>query len=237
MKILIIIPAYNEEKNLPLLLKRLKHICPACDIIVVNDCSKDGTSLVCESNSAAVINLPVNLGIGGAVQAGYKYAYYNNYDIAIQIDGDGQHNPQYVNSLVKEIENGANLCIGSRFIDKTGFQSTLSRRVGIIYFSRLIKILTGQTITDPTSGFRACDRKVLELFTREYPVDYPEPETIITITKKNLKISEIPVVMNSREKGESSITSLKSVYYMIKVSLAIIIDSFRSNENLKEVEL
>ncbi|MCX8131249.1 MAG: glycosyltransferase family 2 protein [Clostridia bacterium] len=226
MKVLIIIPAFNEEKSLTNLFNELNSKCPRYDVVVVNDCSLDKTRKICRDNNVAVIDLPVNLGIGGAVQAGYKYALYNDYDVAIQVDGDGQHNPQYIDTLVGEIGKGFNLCIGSRFIEKEGFQSTFTRRVGIKYFSKLIKLLTGKLITDPTSGFRACDRKVIECFAREYPRDYPEPETIVLATRRNFKISEAPVIMNERDGGRSSITSIKSIYYMIKVSLAIIAASF-----------
>jgi glycosyltransferase involved in cell wall biosynthesis len=234
MKVLIIIPAYNEEGNLSRLLSRTKQICPGYDIVVINDCSSDRTPEICRDMGVKAINLPVNLGIGGAVQAGYKYALYNNYNIAVQMDGDGQHDPQYINLLVSGLENGSNLCIGSRFIEGDGFQSSAARRMGIKYFSKLIKVFTGYTITDPTSGFRACDMKTIELFAREYPKDYPEPETIVNATKNNLIVMEIPVVMGTREEGKSSINSFKSLYYMIKVSLAIIIASFQKNERMEE---
>ncbi|RCX12362.1 hypothetical protein DFR58_12251 [Anaerobacterium chartisolvens] len=222
MKVLIIIPAYNEEKSLPGLLKGISQNCPQYDVLVVNDCSSDNTSAVCRACGVKVVDLPVNLGIGGAVQAGYRYALYNGYDAAVQVDGDGQHNPEYIGELVSQLEKGSNLCIGSRFIEKEGFQSTFSRRVGIKYFCTLIKLITGRNMTDPTSGFRACDRKAIEYFSRDYPRDYPEPETLVSANRNKLIISEIPVIMNERKGGKSSITSLKSVYYMIKVSLAVI---------------
>lgn len=226
MKVLIIIPAYNEEKSLPTLLSRLRCVCPSYDIVVVNDCSRDNTLAVCRSCNVDVVDLPVNLGIGGAVQAGYKYAFYNKYDIAIQVDGDGQHNPEYIAPLVQEVMKGTNLCIGSRFIENEGFQSTFGRRLGIKYFSGLIRFLTNQIITDPTSGFRACDSKVIEYFAMEYPRDYPEPETIVWLNKRNLRLSEVPVKMNERRGGKSSITNFRSIYYMIKVSMAITIAAF-----------
>lgn len=225
-KVLIIIPAFNEEKNLEELLIKINNICPQYDVLVINDCSKDNTSAICKKCNVKVVDLPVNLGIGGAVQTGYKYALRENYDIAVQVDGDGQHNPSFIQPLVNEVLNGSNLCIGSRFIDKQGFQSSAARRFGIKYFSVLIKLLTRQEVTDPTSGARACDKKVIKYFADSYPKDYPEPETIVKLKKENLRISEIPVVMNERKEGTSSITIIKSVYYMIKVSLAIIIDAF-----------
>ncbi len=228
MKILVIIPAYNEEKNLPGLLSKLKAEGKDYDIVVVNDCSTDRTLEVCRINGVKTIDLPVNLGIGGAVQSGYKYARDNGYDIAIQVDGDGQHEPAYIDALVDGIKKGANLCIGSRFIEKKGFQSTYLRRLGIRYFSGLIRFVTGKTVTDPTSGFRACDRAAIQLFARNYPMDYPEPETVVYALRSRLKVMEVPVRMNERVGGISSINWLRSVYYMIKVGLAVVIASMSS---------
>lgn len=235
MKVLIIIPAYNEEKNLARLLDKLKQICPEYDVVVVNDCSKDKTLKICRTYGIKTIDLPVNLGIGGAVQAGYKYACYKGYDAAIQVDGDGQHDPQFISLLVDEISKGSNICVGSRFIEREGFQSSTARRIGIRFFSLLIYLFTGKRVTDPTSGFRVCDRKAISLFSMEYPRDYPEPETIVYSTRYGLLITEVPVVMSHREEGTSSITALKSFYYMVKVSLAIVIASFCKHEN-REVQ-
>ena len=225
IKSLIIIPAYNESENLPKLFSALKEAEGDFDIIVINDCSKDNTEAVCINHNIKVVSLPVNLGIGGAVQTGYRYALYNNYDIAIQIDGDGQHDPKFIPYLIKRIKEGNHLCIGSRFIENEGFQSSKIRRVGIKYFSWLIKLLTGTLITDPTSGYRACSREVIKLFANDYPKDYPEPETVVTVLRNKLRVSEMPVIMNAREGGKSSITSLKGIYYMIKVTIAILIAS------------
>ncbi len=235
MNVLIIIPAYNEGKNLTRLFERLRQHCPQYDIVVVNDCSKDNTLDVCNAYGVNIIDLPVNLGIGGAVQAGYKYALRNNYDIAVQVDGDGQHDPAYVTLLIEGLMKGADLCIGSRFLEGDGYQSTISRRLGIKYFCELIYIFTGKRIKDPTSGFRACNRKAIGLFVQDYPKDYPEPESIVSASRRGMKISEIPVIMNPRKEGSSSITSLKSVYYMIKVSLAIIIASFCHKPEVKRI--
>ncbi|MDQ0089970.1 glycosyltransferase involved in cell wall biosynthesis [Paenibacillus anaericanus] len=232
MKILVIIPAYNEEGNLGALLEKMKQY--GTDIVVVNDCSTDATLKVCEQHTVTYIDLPNNLGIGGAVQTGYQFAAKHNYDIAIQIDGDGQHNPEYISDLIKPIiDQKADMVIGSRYIAKEGFQSSFLRRVGIRHFSSLIRILLNKTITDPTSGFRACNKSVIHFFAKKYPADYPEPETIVTLLRNKLKVVEVPVIMNSRENGTSSINKLKSMYYMIKVSLAILIDFLR--ENNKEI--
>lgn len=229
MKVLVIIPAYNEEKNIVKTVNQLKNTKlkgHTLDYVVINDGSSDNTKNVCIENNINFIDLPFNLGIGGAVQTGYKYASYNDYDIAIQFDGDGQHDASYIKDLVKEIEEGYNVVIGSRFVSELSeFKSTKIRRVGINFLSWLIKVMTSIKIYDPTSGFRAVDRKVIKLFADNYPIDYPEPDTIVTVIKKGYKVNEIPVKMNRRENGKSSINPLKSIYYMIKVSLAIIIAS------------
>ncbi len=227
MKILAIVPAFNEEEGLKNVALQFKEI-DFVDILVINDCSKDHTSEIGRQLGFQVIDLPCNLGIGGAVQTGYKYAWEHNYDIAIQVDGDGQHNPSYIIELIRPIEEGkADMVIGSRYLKKEGFQSSFMRRMGITYFSFLIQLLEKEKITDPTSGFRACNRKIIEQFSRRYPHDYPEPESIAYLLRNQFHIAEIPVVMNERFGGRSSITSFKSIYYMIKVSLAIFIDNLR----------
>ncbi len=233
MKTLIIIPAYNEAKNLVGLLDRLNLVCSEHDLVVINDSSNDNTLAVCADRGVNVIDLPVNLGIGGAVQSGYRYALYNRYDAAVQVDGDGQHNPEYIGTLLSELENGADICVGSRFITREGYQSSATRRFAIRYFSCLIRLFSGYRVTDPTSGFRACGRKALRLFATDYPQDYPEPESIVNAARHKLRVVEVPVVMNERREGKSSITRIKSVYYMIKVSLAIIIASFYNTRHME----
>lgn len=228
MKKLAIIPAYNEEDNIEKTIERIKTAAPEFDYIIINDCSTDHTYEICEKNGYNVIDLPINLGIGGAVQTGYKYAKKYNYDVAVQLDGDGQHNPEFLDSMVKTlISENMDMVIGSRFIEKKGFQSSGARRAGIIYFTRLIKMLTGKKITDPTSGLRMVGKKVISQFAEEYPSDYPEPESVVAVLKRRKKVKEIPVIMEERKGGVSSISPLKSVYYMIKVSLAIVIERIR----------
>ena len=228
MKKLIIIPAYNESENILNTVKVIQEDAPDFDYVVINDCSKDNTLQLLVDNHINYVNLPVNLGIGGAVQTGYKYALENNYGVAVQVDGDGQHDPKYLKVLVDALEkNDADMVIGSRFINNEGFQSTFMRRVGIVYFTKLIHLLTGKTITDPTSGFRMCNRKVIELFSKDYPRDYPEPESIVALLKRNMNVMEVPVQMKERQGGVSSINASKSIYYMIKVSLAILIENLR----------
>lgn len=228
LKRLIIIPAYNEAENIVKTVEAIKEKAKGFDYIIINDCSTDRTKNICEENGYNVINLPINLGIGGAVQTGYKYAYNHDYDIAVQVDGDGQHDPLFLDVMAQYLEeHSADMVIGSRFIEKKGFQSSRARRIGIVFFTKLIKIMTGATITDPTSGLRMVGRNVIELFSNDYPRDYPEPESVVAILRRHMKVIEIPVVMKEREGGVSSISLKKSVYYMIKVTLAILIERIR----------
>ena len=223
-KVLLIIPAYNEEESLRSLIEEIKTVCPYVDYLVVNDCSSDDTERLLEELGANYISLPCNMGIGGAVQSGYRYAAQNGYDIAIQIDGDGQHDVRFVKDMVKLIEDKqADVVIGSRFIDKEGFQSSQARRIGIRILSMLIRLMCGAKVKDVTSGFRAVNRRFIELFAENYPDDYPEPEVIVTAKLYGAEIKELPVVMRERTSGKSSINLKRSIYYMIKVSLAIII--------------
>ncbi len=228
MKNLVIIPAYNEEENIEKTIENLKAQTRLFDYIVVNDCSTDHTRRICEENHYPHINLPINLGIGGAVQTGYLYAWENGYDTAVQVDGDGQHDPSFLETMLQVLrQEQASMVIGSRFIRKEGFQSSFTRRMGIHYFTRLIHLLTGKTITDPTSGLRLVNRDVIELFARHYPKDYPEPESTVCVLRHRKKVVEIPVIMRERTGGVSSISPGKSIYYMIKVSLAILIEWLR----------
>ena len=225
---LVIIPAYNESASIVNTVNDINKNAPDFDYVVINDHSKDNTLQVCKDAGLNVIDLPLNLGIGGAVQTGYLYACQNGYDIAVQFDGDGQHDAKYLNEMAETlVKEQADMVIGSRFIEKEGFQSSFTRRLGIRYFTFLIKILTGQKITDPTSGYRLCNRKIIELFAGNYPKDYPEPETTTWILRKKLKVLEIPVIMRAREEGVSSISFKKSFYYMFKVTMAIIIERTR----------
>ena len=226
-KVLIIIPAYNEEKNLPKLTEKLEKMYPQYDYVVVNDGSVDHTKELCRKEGISVINLPVNLGIGGAVQTGYKYGSENGYDIVVQIDGDGQHDIAYLDKLLEPLRNNsADVVIGSRFIRKEGFQSSRLRRTGIVFLSRLIRLLTGIRVYDVTSGFRAVNRRFVEIYARDYPSDYPEPEAIVSAIMKGGRVLEVPVVMKERESGTSSINLVRSVYYMIKVTLAVLLRRF-----------
>jgi glycosyltransferase involved in cell wall biosynthesis len=218
---LIIIPAYNEEGAILKTVENIKKEASKFDCIVINDCSTDETEKILVENNINHILLPINSGIGGAVQTGYLYAKRYGYAYAVQMDGDGQHDASYLDDMINEMINQkADMVIGSRFIKKEGFQSSGLRRMGIGFFAHWIKILTGHSITDATSGMRLINRRVIEIFANSYPRDYPEPESVTAILKSGFKVIEVPVKMRARETGKSSISMRKSIYYMIKVSLA-----------------
>lgn len=228
LKNLIIIPAYNEEKSILDTVTDIQKYAPEFDYIVINDCSSDRTLDVCRQNRIPYLNLPVNLGIGGAVQTGYHYAKKNGYQIAVQFDGDGQHDARYL-EIMKDLllNDESDMVIGSRFIEKEGFQSSGIRRLGIRYFTILIGILTGVRITDPTSGMRMAGERAIAIFAENYPKDYPEPESAVAAIRQGLRIVEIPVVMRHRTEGVSSISASRSIYYMVKVTLAILLERIR----------
>lgn len=236
-KVLIIIPAYNEEDNI---LNTYNSIInynnknkTKYDVIVINDGSRDNTLKVLENNKIPHIDLFLNLGIGGAVQTGYKYALENNYDIAVQFDGDGQHDVNYIKDIIDPlIKNECDMCIGSRFVSKTndGFKSSASRRLGIKIISFLIKLFTRKKIYDTTSGFRAVNKKIIKLFAYSYPTEYPEPVSSVAILKRKMRILEKPVIMHERVFGKSSIHAIKNIEYMINVTIAMFIESIRRHK-------
>ena len=224
--ILLLIAAYNEEANIARVADEVTRLCPDADYLIINDGSTDGTERILQEKGLRHVTLPINLGIGGAVQTGYRYAREYGYDIAVQLDGDGQHDPAYLDRLVAPILSGeAEYTIGSRFMpgEHEGFQSTGMRRFGIRFLSGLILVLCGKHIYDVTSGFRAVNRYFIEIFAETYPTDYPEPEAIMDAAMRWGKIVEVPVVMRDREGGTSSINWWRAVYYMIKVTLDVII--------------
>ena len=228
-KVLLIIPAYNEEENIKkvfdTITKYNKKSKIKYDVIVINDASRDNTLKILRDNNIPHVNLIHNLGIGGAVQTGYKYAYYNDYDIAVQFDGDGQHDVNYVKDIIAPLlKDEADMVIGSRFIDKTrkGFKSSASRRLGIKIISAFMKFATNKKIYDTTSGFRAVSKDIIYDFSLSYPSEYPEPVTTAEILKKDYIVKEVPVEMKEREGGTSSIHTWKNIYYMLNVCLALI---------------
>ena len=224
IKKLVIIPAYNEEQTITGVCNEIRKKAPEYDIVVINDCSTDSTAALCRADGIRVIDLKVNLGIGGAMQTGYRYALKKGYDIAVQVDGDGQHNPFYIEAMFKTlVTEGADMVTGSRFLEAAGYKSTRLRRLGIRYFSFLIRSLTGQTVTDPTSGFRLVGRRYIEEFSRNYPRYYPEPESIVRVLKQGGRLVEIPVRMRQRAGGVSSISLRSAVSYVIRVTAAILL--------------
>ncbi len=240
MRLLIIIPAYNEEGNILSTLKDLQMNCPDADVVVINDCSRDGTKRILQEAKESYLDLYNNLGIGGAVQTGYLYAEQNQYDIAVQFDGDGQHRADCIDKLIKPILDGkADMTIGSRFMkdsDADGFKSSAARRTGIKLLSGLIHMVTGEKVMDVTSGFRAVNRNLIEFYSQKYAQDYPEPEAIVMAINNGYKVQEVPAKMNERTSGTSSIKAFSSIYYMIKVSLAILIAGAHSRRNKRKVK-
>jgi glycosyltransferase involved in cell wall biosynthesis len=235
MKKLIIIPAYNESANIENTVKDIVTNAPDFDYVIINDCSTDNTLEICERNGFNVVNLPLNLGIGGAVQTGYRYAYNNSYDIAVQVDGDGQHDPAFLTKMAEVmVAEKADMLIGSRFLEKEGFQSSRVRRMGITYFTWLIKLFTRKKITDPTSGLRMINSDIIEIFAESYPRDYPEPESVVHVIRLGKNVREIPVIMRERQGGKSSIRFFSSIYYMIKVTVAILTELMRKIDRKKE---
>lgn len=224
LKILVLIPCYNEEESIAGVVQRLRESCPEADHLVINDCSTDRSAEILQKNGCSYLNLPINLGIGGGVQCGYRYARENGYDITVQMDGDGQHDPAYLQAVIDPVARGElDMCIGSRFITKEGFQTSFMRRLGINFLSALIFVLTGKKVRDVTSGYRACGRELTAFFAEHYAQDYPEPEAIVMAVQHGCRVGEAPVVMVERQGGVSSINALKSVYYMVKVTVSLII--------------
>lgn len=224
MKVLLLIPAYNEEANIEQVVENLKLNFSEYDYLIINDGSTDQTGQICRKRGYNYIDMAVNLGIGGGVQAGYEYARKYDYDVTVQVDGDGQHNPIFIKDMIAEIMNhGYDMVIGSRFIENQGFQTSRTRRLGIYIMNSIIKGCCGISISDATSGFRACSKRLTHFFADYYAYDYPEPEAIVKAGINGYRVKEIPVVMNERIGGKSSITGVGSVYYMIKVSLSILL--------------
>ena len=228
-KILIIVPAFNECGNIGRTVREIRQCAAHAHVLVIDDGSLDGTADEARSAGGMVVSLPFNLGIGAAVQTGFQYAQKYHYDIAVQVDGDGQHDATFLEKIIDPIGRGsADMVVGSRFLEKSGgFQSSFSRRIGINFFVYLINALTGVKVNDPTSGFRAYNDKMIALFAEYYPHDFPEPEAIVVAQQAGARILELPVVMRAREAGSSSIRYFKILYYMIKVTLAILLHMIR----------
>ena len=229
MKRIAIVPAFDEEGAIGGVIEEIRAFDPSFDVVVVNDASRDATASVARRHGARVITLPFNLGIGGAVQTGFRYADTHGYDLAARIDGDGQHDPRELQPLIDAVLGGrADICVGSRFVDVAdGFRSSRSRRVGIRILAGTVTLLTRQRVTDTTSGFQVLNRRAIELFSADYPHDYPEVEAALMLHKHRLRLVEAPVRMRERAAGRSSIRGVRTVYYMAKVMVAILIGALR----------
>jgi glycosyltransferase involved in cell wall biosynthesis len=228
LKVCVIIPAFNEEKSIYPVIRAILQLHPDFSVLVVDDGSSDRTAQAAKSAGAHVITLPQNLGIGGAVQTGYRYAAAKGFDVAVQVDADGQHKPEELDKILEPIRQGvADMVIGSRFVDKTSYRQTAGRRTGIYILSVLVTLFTRQHLKDVTSGFRAANRRIIEMFAEEYSSDYPEVDSLVMVKRSRFRIREVAVEMEQRQAGRSSITSLKSAYYMVKVSLSVMMKSFR----------
>jgi hypothetical protein len=229
---LAIVPAHNEVEAIGSTIAAIHRWAPDFDVVVVDDGSTDATGEIAREAGAVVLRMPYNLGIGGAMQSGYIYARESGYDIAVQIDGDGQHDPRHIHELLDclEADPGLNMVTGSRFLGPKGegYRSSAARRIGIRIFARILSRITGQPVTDPTSGLRMVDRRGIELFANDYPNDYPEVEAILLMHAHRLRSRELPVVMGPRLTGESAISTTQSVYYMVKVLLAVFVGLFRA---------
>ncbi len=230
---LIIIPAFNEQENIGRVIREIRDTSYPVDVVVINDGSTDATARVAREAGAVVINLPFNLGIGGAVQTGFKYALRHGYEYAIQLDGDGQHVAAEIRKILDPVKSGeADMAIGSRYLTETDYKTPFMRRMGMLVFSFVNSALVGQKITDNTSGFRAFSRRAILFLAKYYPADYPEPEAVVVLGRNGFKIKEVPVRMRPRAAGESSINAFRSVYYMVKVLLAIFVDVFKSYQKV-----
>jgi glycosyltransferase involved in cell wall biosynthesis len=229
LKKLAIVPALDEEGTVGQVIAEIKEHAPDFDVLVVDDGSTDATAALAQAAGAAVIRHPFNLGIGGAVQSGYRYALRHRYDVAVQVDGDGQHDPSFVPKLLEELHTTgtADMVCGSRFREEAGYRVPRSRRAGMLIFSAMLSGIVGERITDPTSGFRMTNRRGIELFARDYPHDYPEVEAILMFHTHQMLLHEVPVRMRERGFGRSSITTQGSAYYMVRVLLAVLVGMFR----------
>jgi len=233
-----IVPAFNEAKAIAATIAQIRRCAPDFDVLVIDDGSSDATAERARAAGATVIRLPFNLGIGGAMQSGYVFALEQGYEVAVQVDADGQHDPRHIYELLAQLhaDPELNMVTGSRFLERDGdgYRSSAARRVGIRLFARVVSLITGQRVTDPTSGFRMTDRRGIELFARDYPQDYPEIEAILLLHAHRLRSREIPVTMRPRVAGQSSISSSRSVYYMVKVLLAVFVGLFRARPRFEE---
>jgi hypothetical protein len=228
MRVLAVVPAFNEAASVGGVVRELRGR-GDLDVVVINDGSTDGTAEAAQAAGARVVDLPYNLGIGGAVQSGFLFARDHGYDVAVQVDGDGQHQPGEIDRLLAPIRaREADLVLGSRYVEKTDYHAPAARRTGMVLFSAVVSLLTRQRLRDTTSGFRASSRPVIEYFAEHYPRDYPEVESLVLLRRAGFRVREVACSFREREGGESSITAARSVYYVVKVLLALFVGLFRS---------
>ena len=234
-RVVAVVPAWNEAGAIGAVVDEIRAFDPQIDVVVVDDASTDDTAGVARAHGAKVLALPFNVGIGGAVQTGFRYARDEGYDVAVRLDGDGQHAAEELGKLLAPIRAGdAELVIGSRFVDPAGtYRPPFARRMGIRVFARLVSLLGGQKVTDTTSGFSALDRTAIELFATEYPHDYPEVESTLVALRSGLRLAQVQVDMRERQAGTSSITFVRSLYYIVKVMLALLVASLRRYPRLE----
>jgi glycosyltransferase involved in cell wall biosynthesis len=230
MRCVAVVPARNEEGAIGRVVREIHGVDPAVEVVVVDDASADATAAEAEAAGARVVRLPFNLGIGGAVQTGFRYALEGGFDLAVRLDGDGQHDAAQLSDLVAPLLAGdADIVVGSRFAAPSGYRPPIGRRVGIVVFAKVVSVLVGRRVTDTTSGFQALNRRAIALFAADYPHDYPEVEATLMVFKHRLRLLEVPVTMRERAAGASSITTVGSVYYAVKVLLAVLVGVLRKN--------
>lgn len=225
MKLLILIPAFNEEGSIVGVIKEVHDVMPGVPVLVVDDCSEDATRSLAAAAGAGVLPMPFHLGLGGCVQAGYRLAYELGYDYVVRVDGDGQHNPKYIPKIVETLQReGCEMVIGSRFVNGAGEHTGLLRALGIVFFRFMLRPILGKTVHDPTSGFVGVNRTALALFSKSFPLEYPEIEALVVLQRKRFRFVEVPVVMRPRRAGRSTITALRSLYYPVHVLLGVFVN-------------
>ncbi len=234
-KIAVLVPAYNEARTIERVVKGIKKTNPGADVVVINDGSSDETAALADAAGATVLSLPVNLGYGAALQTGYKYALMKGYDYTVQIDGDGQHDPNFIKELIGKLKQGADVVIGSRFLGVGDYENPAARQIGMMFFRFLIYLFIKRRITDPTSGFQALNREVVAFFakSKQYPADFPDADIIILLHYAGFEVKEVPVVMYESETGKSMHSGLKPIYYIIKMLLSIFAVLFGSDKIVK----
>ena len=225
MKLLILIPAYNEEGAVASVIREVKQVVPGVPILVVDDCSNDATRAVAQESGARVLPMPYHLGLGGCVQAGYRLAFELGYDYVIRVDGDGQHDPRYIPKILNALETQkCEMVIGSRFLNGEGNHSGFLRHAGIVFFRAVLRPILGKPVRDPTSGFVGVNRTALALFSRSFPLEYPEIEALVVLQRKRFRFVEVPCAMRPRRSGRSTITALRSLYYPVHVLLGVFVN-------------